>query len=70
MLVMVGILPMLNLTDNKTVNDVSTELHKDYDGRLITEEQMVNRYNVCIDMINDGKLNNTTDCSSYIFTKE
>jgi len=67
---MIGILPILNITENSPVNDVSAEVYKDYDGRLITEDQMIQRYNYCIKMINDGKLNSSTDCSTYIFTKD
>ena len=57
------------ITVNTSINKTFAELYKDYDGKLITEEQMMNRYNICIKMISDGKLKNNIDCSTFIFTE-
>jgi hypothetical protein len=50
--------------------DVTAELYQDFDGRMITEEEYMQRVNICIDQKAIDMLAQETDCLKWALTDD
>ena len=49
---------------------IYAELYQDFNGRLISEDEYLQRVNICHDILEDGQLPQNTDCMKYALSEQ